>query len=266
MARAGDRSLHREWIRGERRNFDLYLSCYGSDPARHRGDCEHWRAKGSTKWPALAEHLAEDAALVGDYEAVWMPDDDILTSTEDICRMFDLFSAFRLDLAQPALSANSYHSHAILIRSPGRVIRYLNFVEVMAPILSSRALAVLSPTFPLSSTGWGLDFLWPQILERDIPGHRMGVIDATPVVHTRPVGAGDIYATAGKSAASRDLARLASQYPWADLSSRGRGSALRLAGHVSEAALPSFLALSLAWMSRKLAKWRYAGHPKHPLG
>ncbi len=57
----------------------------------------------------------------------------------------------------------------------------------MVPCFSRQALERLLPTFDLTSTGWGwgLDSLWPKRLGYE----SIGMIDGTPVLHTRPVGA-----------------------------------------------------------------------------
>lgn len=215
MARAGDNSLHRHWLSGGPRNFDLFLSCYGKDPSRHEGTAEHIRPMGSTKWPALHDHLRDEAGLVAAYDAVWFPDDDVLIDAPAISRMFELFTAFGLSLAQPSLTHDSHFSHSAVLRDPAYVVRFANFVEVMAPVFSPAALGILHPTFAQSRIGWGLDLLWPQLLARQ-GDHRMGLIDATPMTHTRPVGGGDIYA--GRDGVREaDIASLAVLYPGVDL-------------------------------------------------
>jgi hypothetical protein len=65
--------------------------------------------------------------------------------------------------------------------------RRAGFVEIMVPCFSRAALERLLPTLDLTTTGWGwgLDSLWPKLLDY----RNVGVIDAAPVLHTRPVGA-----------------------------------------------------------------------------
>jgi hypothetical protein len=105
-----------------------------------------------------------------------------------IDRMFAFFHAHQLCLAQPALTPGSYHTWSTLLQQPDCHLRYTRFVEVMAPLFSREALAVCAPTFSESQSGWGLDWVWPVLCAR--AGLRgIAVIDATPVCHTRPVGA-----------------------------------------------------------------------------
>jgi hypothetical protein len=53
----------------------------------------------------------------------------------------------------------------------------------MCPIFSRTAFAACLHTFKESKTGYGLDFVWPRLLDfKDI-----GIIDSVPVRHLRPV-------------------------------------------------------------------------------
>lgn len=263
MARAGNSSLHRRWIGGERRRFDLFLSCYGDRPQEYAADAEHLREMKSTKWPAWHAHILEEQALIASYDAVWFPDDDLLVDTAGINRMFDLFMGFELALAQPALSLDSYSSHPLLLRDAGHVLRYTNFVEVMGPVFSREALAILHPTFSLSRTGWGLDYLWPSLLSERGLGSKIAVIDAVPMTHTRPVGGGDIYqGQAGAGAA--DLARLRELYPEAHIDPRYQRKNLLIHGGVKSPAFRTgFLARLHARYAEFLAKRAARRVPKY---
>lgn len=233
MARAGDNSLHRHWLAGGPRNFDLFLSCYGKEPTRHEGSAEHLRVAGSTKWPALHDHIRDETELVRRYEAVWFPDDDVLMDAPAVSRMFELFAAFRLSLAQPSLTLDSHFSHSAVLRDPSYLVRYVNFVEVMAPVFSSSALRLLHPTFAKSRIGWGLDLLWPQLLAREPGDHRIGLIDAAPMTHTRPVGGGDIY-VGREGVREADIDRLAALYPGVDLDMTRQRALFSVHGGVRE--------------------------------
>ncbi len=251
MARAGDNSLHRHWLSGGPRNFDLFLSCYGKDPSRHEGTAEHIRPMGSTKWPALHDHIRAEPGLAAAYEAIWFPDDDILADAPTISRMFETFSLFGMALAQPALTAESHHTHPIVLRHPAYVLRRTNFVEVMAPILDARALALLVPTFAQARVGWGLDYLWPVILERAGLREAIGIIDAAPVTHTRAVGGGDIYLGMNQGGES-DIRNLRQLYPDVEFCTRRVVRRFAVLGGVR---IESGSSLFLARMRARTHQW-----------
>ncbi len=190
IVRAGDTSLHPGWLAGPggpTRNWDLLVSYFGDDPGKYRdGEARRIDGKG-LKWPALFELLTAHEAEVREYEYVWLPDDDLACTADDISRLFDICRAERLQLAQPSLTPDSYFSHLITLHSPYFLLRYTSFVEIMAPCFHRDALWTLVPTFNRNRTGWGLDSLWPGMLRARVD--EVAVIDHVQVRHTRPVGA-----------------------------------------------------------------------------
>jgi hypothetical protein len=211
ICRAGDNSLHKQWIRDASRNFDIYISYFGSIENKYRSDANHYDETKGPKWPILHKIISENAELVQQYDAIWFPDDDLAIDTADINRMFNLFSALQLSLAQPALTTNSHISHHGLMVQDNTLARYVNFIEVMAPIFSKPALQRLGETFAQSHSGWGLDYLWPVLLNYE----NMAILDATPVIHTRPVG-GELYKNNPMNP-REDIKKIGTLYPHLNL-------------------------------------------------
>lgn len=191
ILRAGDASLHRGWIAEPNRDFDLFISYYGKQPGLHSTDAEYYEHRAGPKWSCLGDLLDAHPELLRDYDAFWFPDDDLSATTDVINRMFALFHGFSLSLAQPALTRDSFRSWDQLLERPEYVLRHVAFVEVMAPIFEKSALRACLPTFTMSRSGWGLDWVWPKLAGRGRPDS-IAIIDATPVRHTRPLG-GDLY-------------------------------------------------------------------------
>ncbi len=86
-----------------------------------------------------------------------------------------------LALSQPARTADSYIDHYFVMQMPGIKGRTTRFVEI-GPLVCVRSDAY-SLIFPFGEVGmgWGLDFIWPQLIEQ--AGLRMGIVDAVPVAH-----------------------------------------------------------------------------------
>jgi hypothetical protein len=122
-----------------------------------------------------------------EYDYVWLPDDDILTTSAQIDQLFEAARRANLDLFAPALSETSYFAHFDTMRNRSFHGRRVGFVEIMCPGFSRAALERLLFTLELSETGWGwgLDSVWPRLLDY----RNVGVLDGVPVTHTRPVGA-----------------------------------------------------------------------------
>jgi hypothetical protein len=208
LARVGAHSLHRRWIGTDAsRNWDLRLVPYQPVGDQADLDCVVGDVVPGPKWTGLREALrAWDGWR--DYDAVWMPDDDLDTTAEDIDLLFDVAAGAGLDLFAPALDDASHYAHFDTRRNPRFFGRWTGFVEIMMPGFSRAALERLLPTLDESETGWGwgLDSVWPKLL-----GYRdVGVVDAVAVTHTRPVGAMRDEALRGRVLAESD--RLLAKY------------------------------------------------------
>ncbi len=186
IARVGANSLHPEWLDPRSpRNWDLRLAPYQANPKEARRGCDVGEIVEGPKWTGIR------AVLNGwegwrDYDYVWLPDDDIRTSQDAINRMFDVAAGVSLDLFAPALDDTSYFAHFITVHNANFFGRYVGFVEIMVPGFSRRALQKLLPTLDEGDTGWGwgLDSVWPKLLNYE----NVGIIDGVTVSHTRPVG------------------------------------------------------------------------------
>src|SRR4051794_16800580 len=138
------------------------------------------------KWANVNAALA--AAPLAGADWLLVVDDDVVLPRGFLDRFLLLSEAFGFRLAQPAHAYASHAAWEVTRRRPGALAHRTRFVEI-GPVtaLSAEAAAVLLP-FPDLQMGWGLDAHWSAVAaERGWP---IGVIDATPVRHLRPV-AGD---------------------------------------------------------------------------
>jgi hypothetical protein len=254
IVRAGDRSLHPQWIAGPRRDFDLFVSYYGCTGYKYADSCDYYEMRRGPKWPCIAALLRDRSALIDDYDCVWFPDDDLATDTATIGRMFAFFHAYQLCLAQPALTPNSYCTWRTLRQDPDCHLRFTRFVEAMAPIFSRRALRACAASFTESPSGWGLDWLWPRLCS-DAGLGQLAVIDATPVQHTRPCG-GELYSNNPDLDPRADAAYVLKKYGLYDVRGTAKYSFER---RVQERPLP--LRLRLFYGVRK-----FYGRRKHRNG
>lgn len=185
ILRAGDASLHPAWLEGSiERTWDLVISYFGDSPDLYTTGCSRIDSKGP-KWPALHEVVATNWRHLCTYEYVCLPDDDLVWSTVGINLLFEICKQYDLALGQPSLSSDSFVTHPITLHNPHFRLRFTNFVEVMAPCFRRDAFDRCRPTFGSTESGWGLDWLWPRILDST---WRMGIVDAVQVTHTRPLG------------------------------------------------------------------------------
>jgi hypothetical protein len=186
IVRAGDSSLHEQWLSGEgERNWDLIVNYFGDDPQRYRQDDVRRLDSKGPKWPALHDLIQQLGDKVFCYDYVWLPDDDLSATKPGINSLFDIVDKHALALAQPALTADSFLGHLATLHNKSFHLRFTSFVEIMAPCFSRDFLRQMLPLFRENISGWGLDFFWPTKIS---DWKRIAIIDAVTVRHTRPVG------------------------------------------------------------------------------
>ena len=206
----GDDSQHPTWLNaaGERQ-FDLAMIYFGSQAGRYRADADHYLAQRGFKFHLIEQMLRQFGSRLDDYDYVWLPDDDIASSTHDINRLFALTREYRLAIAQPAI-ANGDTSYRVVRLHTGFLLRYTQFVEVMCPVLSRAALELVRPTLTANKSAWGVDWAWTRL----IPPTEMAIIDAVGVAHTRPLHSGAGYQRMRDAGVDphRDLQEMAARY------------------------------------------------------
>jgi hypothetical protein len=186
ISTVGDESLHHEWIQ-DNPMFDLVLIYYrnNEDIAKtYSKQTPHvYMAKGE-KYHLLKSLIESSPEFISQYSYIWLPDNDVSISTENINKMFEIAEQYDLYLAQPSMKG--YVSHQITLPQPGNLLRYTNFVEVLAPLMNLETLMLCKDTFDENYSGWGYDFLWPYLL--NYPKDKIAIIDNIVMTHTKPVG------------------------------------------------------------------------------
>jgi hypothetical protein len=131
-------------------------------------------------------NMALEARDLSGFEWLLIVDDDVAVPPGFLDLFFHLCRQSHLRIAQPAHRFNSYASYTITERHWGAMVRRTSFVEI-GPVTAIHAslFAHLIP-FPHLRYAWGLDILWAELARRQ--GWRLGVVDATPISHLRPVG------------------------------------------------------------------------------
>lgn len=182
VVRAGPRSRHLNWG-GSERSYDLLVCAYSSDAPL--GDEEARLFIPGRKVEGLSALFRDHPGLLDRYERIAMIDDDIEACPRTLSRCFEIGAEHGLAIWQPALSPESYFSYAAFLQNVDFRLRYVNFIEMMCPFFETGALR---RALVLLDKGWetGIDTVWCR--QFDDPRRRCAVIDATPVVHSRPVG------------------------------------------------------------------------------
>jgi hypothetical protein len=70
IVRAGDTSLHPDWLKGQR-NWGIVVGYYGNDPARYKSPGVTRIDGKGPKWAGLYDLLAANPDLVSQYDYIW---------------------------------------------------------------------------------------------------------------------------------------------------------------------------------------------------
>lgn len=127
----------------------------------------------------LLTRLTGDAT---DFDYLLLCDDDVEMRADFLDQLLKFSARHDFALFQPARTADSYTDHPIVQVIPGLAARLTRFVEI-GPVTCLRrdAAQLLLPLNATAGMGWGLDLVWPVIMEK--AGLRMGIIDAAPIAH-----------------------------------------------------------------------------------
>lgn len=187
VVRAGDNSLHREWINANELNFDLIITYYGDNQPKN------WISDGypiikikGSKWEGLYSYFKEYDDWKN-YDYIFIPDDDLLFSGKKLNKFFNIVNELKPDLSQPSLDELSYFTFPITLVNRANIYRVTNFVEVMCPCFSTNFLIKTLELFNESKSGWGMDYFWTILLEESRLKPPI-IIDEVCIRHTRPVG------------------------------------------------------------------------------
>lgn len=140
---------------------------------------EYKFAEQGHKWPTIARILPQ----LPRYKFYAFIDEDIDVSVDNLNNLFKTGELFGLSVFQGALTLRSHYSHEVSRVQAGSYARATTFVEIMAPFFSAEALDKCVGTFSISELGWGLEYLWNDILRSE----GMAIVDRYPMTHIRPV-------------------------------------------------------------------------------
>jgi hypothetical protein len=170
----------------EPRRYDVLLNYYYESSVHPQADIAVVQA--GTKTTAIRRLMELRPDLLLRYQTVLFLDDDVEINAESIDALFRVMTAEKLDLAQPALTADSSTAYSFLKRPfAGANVMRVSSVEIMAPALTRRALECANWVFAESVSGWGSDLLLGPAVRSAYGPRSVGVIGSVAVRHVTPV-------------------------------------------------------------------------------
>jgi hypothetical protein len=184
----GDKSYHKSWLNGRQRHFDIMLIYFGMEDNRYIEDADYYLCiRDLFKYETIKAAIDKYPDVIRSYESIWLPDDDIITVSKSINKLFAIFHYYKLSLAQPALKGKV--SHKITREDLGCALRYTNFVELCCPLFKTELLFEILPMLTLNRSGWGIDYLWSKHCKDN--NKQMAIVDRPVVYHVPSSKKGD---------------------------------------------------------------------------
>lgn len=209
MVRAGRASEHLSYCQElESQNYDVGLSWYDEGTAEDFGmdDGALFVHDGQAETSLRGNLLMQDecAALFARYDYVCFMDDDMAGDPFSVSRMFDACHRLGLDIAQPAIAVgrDSFNNHPITAVHAGFRIRFTNYVEPNALVLSSRVRQSIVYMQAGAASAFGVEAAWRHMVRLGA----MAIIDEAAMVHSRPAGRLG-FSPEGDDAARRNMIR-----------------------------------------------------------
>ena len=166
------------WTKGLK-DFDVVTYCYDdSEIGKNKSDL--WIKRKGTKYQNFYHYATTNPNHYNQYDYIWVVDDDMFMSTEDINKMFQMMEDYNLDLGQPSFSSEGVHYIRILVNDPNYFLRYTTYVECSAMILSRRGLEKVLHTFDETITGYAWDTLVSNMIN---DGKNSAVFDSIQAYH-----------------------------------------------------------------------------------
>ena len=98
------------------------------------------------------------------YDYIFIADDDIIITPENIELMFETTKTYNLWISQPSFKHESKISWGITKNKPHLKLAYTNFVEVNTPVICTKKLEQWMEKYDPILIGWGIDLLFIQVL------------------------------------------------------------------------------------------------------
>jgi hypothetical protein len=159
---AGDNTNFDELWLDKKQTYDVYLIYFGDNKEifeKYRSKVYFSEQRKGSKFQNFYYFYKKYGDIFELYDYIFILDDDICMTSQDIDRMFKIAVKYDLLICQPSFTHESQISHAITKHIPDVILQYTNFVEVNTPLFKKEALIRLMDKYHECLIGWGIDYL-----------------------------------------------------------------------------------------------------------
>lgn len=123
-------------------------------------------------------------------EYIGLIDDDIVLGVSDLNRLLHLARVESLDVFSPVLTHDSRYTHRWSLQQPHRLLRNMDWVEVMMPFYRHEVFMAAAPHFKGNVSSWGIDKYLIPTMQQLTGLTRTALVDAVVASHRREVTSG----------------------------------------------------------------------------
>lgn len=192
ILRCGKKSIHKIWMNRIRNLMDIAFVYYDDSNFSDDNPTYTFLSKG-TKLTGVYDFIIHNETIINKYDYFWLFEDDLIlpyTTAEGIINFIEIYNP---SLSAPSLSSDSYFTHPFTLQLPSLLLRGVDTVECMSPIMNKNFLYLTLEQlkkYPI----WGIERYWQHLLWK--LKEVAFIYDKWPILHTRPVGKGTLYQTA----------------------------------------------------------------------
>ena len=184
----GNSDYWKTWVENKNiRNYDIGLIFYEKNIKQSKKEeisniVDYFWHQPDFKYTGIKK-IIENNKFILDYEYIWMPDDDVILHKGIISELFNQAYKRNCWMCQPSILPINY-TWDITVNDPVCKYRYVSMVEVMCPMFKGDILKKLYNTFDMSHSGWGLEFIWGELL--NYPTDKIIIFDNIIAKHLKP--------------------------------------------------------------------------------
>ncbi len=169
------------WL-GPKRNYDVWVIYYGDNDENYenyKSKVDYIEKRKGDKWQNFHHVYNTHYDKIQEYDRIFFPDDDIIITTGDIKRMFQLSLECDLWICQPSFAKGSEIGWDINKTTPGRFLTYTNFVENNSCLMTRDAINNFMKVYSPKLLSWGVDFIYMITNNHEEPNNhkRFAIID-----------------------------------------------------------------------------------------
>ena len=126
-----------------------------------------------------------------DYTYIGLLDDDQAISVSSLNKLLNIATENGFDVFQPAVSPDSFYSHAMFVQKKGHLPEPMHWVEIMSPFLRKEIFESGEQFYKSNISSYGIDrYLFPY-LQRRLNQNNTALIHEVSIRHLKPVTDGN---------------------------------------------------------------------------